>query len=41
MYDHRVIAIQGHFVCVIDEATGSAVPVPLVKKMARQQYAAL
>jgi hypothetical protein len=41
MYDHGVIAIKGHFVFVIDEATGSAAPAPLVEKMARQQYAAL
>jgi hypothetical protein len=36
-----VIAIKGHFVFVIDEATGHAAPVPLVEKMARQQYATL
>jgi hypothetical protein len=41
MYDHGVIAIKGHFVFVIDEATGNAAPVPLVEKMARQQYATL
>jgi ABC-type cobalt transport system substrate-binding protein len=41
MYDHGVIAIKGNYVFVIDEATGSSAPVPLVKAMARQQYAAL
>ena len=41
MYDHGVIASKGGFVFVIDAATGSAAPVPLVETMARQQYAAL
>lgn len=41
MYDHGVIASKGNFVYVIDDATGSAAPVPLVETMARQQYAAL
>ena len=41
MYDHGVIASKGNFVFVIDDATGSAAPVPLVETMARQQYAAL
>lgn len=41
MYDHGVIASKGNFVFVIDEATGSAAPVPTVETMARQQYAAL
>jgi hypothetical protein len=41
MYDHGVIAIKGNYAFVIDEATGSSAPVPLVKTMARQQYAAL
>jgi hypothetical protein len=41
MYDHGVIGINGSYVFVIDEATGSAAPVPLVGEMARQQYAAL
>jgi hypothetical protein len=41
MYDHGVIGSKGSFVFVIDDATGSAAPVPLVETMARQQYAAL
>ena len=41
MYDHGVIASKGGFVFVIDAATGSAAPVPLVQAMARQQYAAV
>jgi hypothetical protein len=41
MYDHGVIASKGKLVIVIDDATGSAAPVPLVETMARQQYAAL
>ena len=41
IYDHGVIASKGNFVFVIDDATGSAAPVPLVETMARQQYAAL
>ncbi len=41
MYDHGVIGIKGNTVFVIDDATPSAAPVPLVKTMARQQYAAL
>jgi hypothetical protein len=41
MYDHGVIGSKGNFVFVIDDATGSAAPVPLVETMARQQYAAL
>ena len=41
MYDHGVIGSKGKFVFVIDDATGSAAPVPLVETMARQQYAAL
>jgi hypothetical protein len=41
MFDHGVIAIKGSFVFVIDEATGSAAPAPVVETMARQQYAAL
>jgi hypothetical protein len=41
MYDHGVIASKGNFVFVIDDATGSAAPVPLVETMAHQQYVAL
>jgi hypothetical protein len=41
MYDRGVIAIKGSSVFVIDDATASATPVPLVGTMARQQYAAL
>ena len=41
MYDHGVIGSKGNFVFVIDDATGSAAPAPLVETMARQQYAAL
>ena len=41
MYDHGVIGSKGNFVFVIDDATASAAPVPLVETMARQQYAAL
>jgi len=40
-YDHGVIAAKGNLAFVIDDVTGSAAPVPLVEKMARQQYAAL
>ena len=40
-YVHGVIATRGNLVFVIDDATGSAAKVPLVEKMARQQYAAL
>jgi len=40
-YDHGVIATKGNLAFVIDDATGSAAPVPLVETMARQQYAAL
>ncbi len=40
-YDHGVIASKRNFVFVIDDATGSAAPVPLVETMARQQYAAV
>jgi hypothetical protein len=40
-YDHGVIATKGNLAFVIDDATGSAAKVPLVEKMARQQYAAL
>ncbi len=40
-YDHGVIAAKKSLVFVIDEVTGSAAKVPLVEKMARQQYAAL
>ena len=40
-YYHGVIASKGGFVFVIDAATGSAAPVPLLETMARQQYAAL
>jgi hypothetical protein len=40
-YDHGVIATTGNLVFVIDDATGSPAKVPLVKKMARQQYATL
>jgi len=41
MYDHGVIGSKGNFVFVIDDATASAAPVPLVERMAGQQYAAL
>jgi hypothetical protein len=41
MYDHGVIGSKGNFVFVIDDATGSAAPVPVVETMARQQYSAL
>jgi hypothetical protein len=41
MYDHGVIGSKGNFVFVIDDATGSAAPIPLVEAMAHQQYAAL
>jgi hypothetical protein len=41
MYDHGVIGSKGNFLFVIDDATASAAPVPLVETMARQQYAAL
>jgi hypothetical protein len=41
MYDHGVVASKGNFVYVIDDATSSASPVPLVETMARQQYAAV
>ena len=40
-YDHGVIATKGNLAFVIDDLTGSAAPVPLVERMARQQYAAL
>jgi hypothetical protein len=40
-YDHGVIATKGNRAFVIDYANGSAAPVPLVERMARQQYAAL
>jgi uncharacterized RDD family membrane protein YckC len=40
-YDHGVIATRGYWAFVIDDATGSAAPVPLVETMARRQYAAL
>jgi hypothetical protein len=36
-----VVATKGNPAFVIDVATGSAAQVPLVEKMARQQYAAL
>ena len=41
MYDHGVIGSKGNIVFVIDDATGTAPPVPLVETMAGQQYAAL
>ncbi len=40
-YDHGVIATKGNLAFDIDEVTGSAAKVPLVEKIARQQYAAL
>ena len=40
-YDHGVIATTGNLVYVIDDASGSPAKVPLVEKMARQQYATL
>jgi hypothetical protein len=36
-----MIGSKGTFVFVIDDATGSAAPVPLVETMAGQEYAAL
>jgi hypothetical protein len=41
LYDHIVVASKGNLAFVIYEATGSAGPVPLVRTMALQQYAAL
>jgi uncharacterized membrane protein YgcG len=41
LYDHGVVATKGSLAFVIDDLTGSAAPVPLVERMARQQYAAL
>lgn len=40
-YHHGVFGIKGTYFFVIDDATGSATPVPLVETLARQQYAAL
>jgi hypothetical protein len=40
-YDHGVIATKGNRAFVIDYANGSAAPVPLAERMARQQYATL
>ena len=40
-YDHGVIATKGNLVFLIDDATGSAAKVPLVEKLARQQYGEL
>ena len=40
-YDHGVIAARGSLAFVIDDLTESPAPVPLVERMARQQYAAL
>jgi uncharacterized membrane protein YgcG len=40
-YDHGVVVAKGNWAFVLDDLTGSAVPVPLVDKMALQQYAAL
>jgi hypothetical protein len=41
IYTHGVIAAKGNRAFVIEGTTGSAAPVPLVRQMARQQYAAL
>lgn len=40
-YLHGVMAAKGTLAFQIDTGTGSAAPVPLVRQMARQQYAAL
>lgn len=40
-YIHGVIATKGNLLFVIADATGSAARVPLVQKLARQQYGAL
>jgi hypothetical protein len=40
-YDHGVITTKGNLAFAIDDATGSAAKVPLVEKLARQQYATL
>jgi hypothetical protein len=40
-YLHGAMAAKGNLAFQIDTATGSAAPVPLVRQMARQQYAAL
>jgi uncharacterized RDD family membrane protein YckC len=40
-YLHGVMAAKGNLAFEIDTTTGSAAPVPLVRQMARQQYAAL
>jgi len=40
-YTHGVIATKGNLAFVIEDITFSAAPVPLVERMARQQYAAL
>jgi hypothetical protein len=39
--DHGVIAVKGNTAFVIDNVTPTTTPVPLVRAMARQQYAAL
>jgi hypothetical protein len=40
-YTHGVIATKGNRAFVIEDITFGAAPAPLVKMMARQQYAAL
>jgi hypothetical protein len=40
-YTHGVIATKGNRAFVIEDINSSAAPVPLVERMARQQYAAL
>jgi hypothetical protein len=41
VYLHGVMAAKGNLAFQIDTATGSAAPVPVVRQLARQQYAAL
>ena len=41
MYDHAVVAAKGNLAFLIDDATGSAAPLPLVETLAVQQYSAL
>jgi uncharacterized membrane protein YgcG len=40
-YTHGVIATKGNRAFVVEDINSSAAPVPLVERMARQQYAAL
>jgi hypothetical protein len=41
MYDHAVVAAKGNLAFLIDDATGSAAPLPLVETLAVKQYSAL